>query len=69
MKRVQKSCCCGSVRRFARMRTAIDRVRSHIRCVQVDDSKLVSLGGGRKELMLVLIVRYVENPHHEAEIK
>jgi hypothetical protein len=51
------------------MRTAIDRVRSHIRCVQVDDSKLVSLGGGRKELMLILIVRYVENPHYEAEIK
>ena len=57
MKRIQTNCCCGGVRRFARMRTAITKVQPHDRCVQVDVSKLVSLHEGRKEFMLYLIVR------------
>jgi hypothetical protein len=56
MKRIQTNCCCGGIRRFARMRTTIAKVHPHDRCVQVDVSKLVSLREGRKEFMLYLIV-------------
>ncbi len=69
MRREHTSCCCcGSVRRFARMRPGIVRVRPHYRCVQVDYLRLVSLREGRNEVMLVLIVRDIERPYYEATI-